>query len=169
MFLKLSNFFERVGKRIARLLMWIGVVLILAIMVLTVSDVCGRYFMNKPIRGAFEITEFMLVLIVASGLAYTQVAKRHIFVEFIASRLGHRVRKMTKGIGYLVCLGIYVLIAWQGVIGGLNQWHHMVTSGAFGIPLWPFYFFLAFGCSVLCLIFLTDFLKLLYSKGDGVP
>jgi TRAP-type C4-dicarboxylate transport system permease small subunit len=169
MFLKLSNFFERVSKHIARSLMWIVLVLILAMMVLTVSDVCGRYFLKEPIRGAFEITEFMLILTVASGLAYTQVTKRHIFVEFMVSRLGLRIRRVTQGIGYIICLGIYVLITWQGVRGGLNQWRNMVTSGAFSIPLWPFYFFLAFGCSILCLIFLTDLLKLLDGKGNGVP
>lgn len=163
---RVSDLLERASERVARSLLWFCLGSILAMMVLTLLDVCGRYFLNKPIRGAFELTEFLLVFVVACGLAYTQVSRRHISVEFMVSRVQLKARRMIQGIGYLICLSIYVLITWQGISGGLNQWHHRIISGAFSIPLWPFYLFLAFGCSILCLVFLTDLLKLMNSKGD---
>jgi len=137
-------------------------------MVLTVLDVCGRYFLNRPITGAFELTKFMVVVAVASGLAYTQISKRHIAVEFVVHRIPRRARTMVHGVGYLLCIGIYVLIAWQAIKGAETQWRHGITSAAFGLVFWPFYLFLALGCGALCLVFLVDLLKLLQDKGEGV-
>ena len=114
----------------------------------------------------YEITEFMLVIAVASGLAYTQISKRHVSVELMISGLSQKVQKIICGVGYTLCVGMYVLIAWQTLRGAQNQARHTITSAAFGLPLWPFYIFLAFGCGVLCLVFLSDFLKVLRGSED---
>jgi len=160
------NFLQRASERIAHLLIRICMCSILAMMVLTVVDVCGRYFLNQPIRGAFELTEFMVVIAVASGLASTQLSKRHIAVEFVVARMSPRAQKVIDGFGYAICLGLYILISWQAVVGAQTQWRHGITSAAFGLVFWPFYLFLALGCGALCLVFLVDLLKLLQGKGD---
>lgn len=165
---RITNRLASTSEWIARSINRIGLVSILAMMVLTVCDVIGRYFLNQPITGAYELTEFMLVITVAAGLAYTQVSKRHVAVEFIVGRLPLRAGKIIDGISYSICLGIYLLTAWQAIKGAETQWHHTITSAAFGLVFWPFYVFLALGCGVLCLVFLVDLLKLLRDKGDGV-
>jgi len=37
-------------------------------MVLTFVDVVGRYLLNRPLRGAFELTELGLVVLIFAGL-----------------------------------------------------------------------------------------------------
>ena len=160
MFQRLSDLVINAGESLSRFSMWICVTALMGMMVLTAFDVFGRYFLNRPIRGALELTEFLLVIAVASGFAYTQTTNGHISVELFVMRLPRRYQKVVYGFGYVVCLGLYVLITWQAVKGGQTQWRNAVTSGAFEIPLWPFYFILALGCGVFCLVFLADLLKL---------
>lgn len=142
--------------------------MILGMMFLTVYDVGARYFFKRPLAGAYEFTEFLLVMMVASALAFTQLSKRHVSVELIITKLPLRAQKFVNGMSYFICLCIYVLITWQGIKGAQTQWQNGVTSGAFSIPLWPFYLVLAFGCGVLSLIFLADLLKLLCGKEEEV-
>jgi len=168
MFREFGDFLERISERAARSIYRISLLVVLVMMLLTVYDVVARYFFNRPLIGAYEFTEFLLVIMVTSALAFAQVSKRHISVELLVSGLPLRARKITHVISCSICLSIYVLIAWQGFKGAQTQWRHGIVSGAFSVPLWPFYLFLAFGCSVLCLVFLADLLKVLRGKEDGL-
>jgi TRAP-type C4-dicarboxylate transport system permease small subunit len=165
---RLGDWIERGSEKIASVLYRICVFSIVAMMFLTMADVCGRYFLAKPITGAYEITEFLLIMAVAAGLAFTQVKGRHVSVEFVLTRLSPPWQNRVQGVNLLICFGIYVLIAWQAIKGAQTQWRHHITSAAFqGLPLWPFYLFLALGAGVLSLIFLSGFLKLLRKTGSG--
>ena len=139
--------------------------IIMVMMFLTAFDVCGRYFLNRPIHGALELTEILMVMTVAAGFAYTQKKKGHISVELFVSRLPLKFQKVIHGFDHVICLGLYILITWQCVKGGLVQWRNSVTSGGIEIPLWPFYYFLALGSGILCLVFLADILKLFHVEG----
>jgi TRAP-type C4-dicarboxylate transport system permease small subunit len=161
---KLVCFLETIGTRAARFVYGISMCMLLMMMLLTVYDVAARYFFSRPVAGAYEFTEFLLVIMVASALAFTQIQGRHISVDLLFFRLGSKGRRITQCTSSVICLATYLLIAWQSVKAGQTQWRHGVISGAFQIPLWPFYIFLAFGCAVLCLVFLAEFLRLLMGK-----
>jgi len=131
----------------------------MAMMFLTCLDVFGRYFFRNPVRDALEFTEFLLVLTVSSGIAYTQTVKGHIVVDLIVARLPRFARKVVCAFGHLISLILYILITWQCIIGAMNRWRHSIVTGSYELPLWPFHAFLALGCAVTCLVFLADLLK----------
>ena len=54
--------------RAGRILEAIGGAMILAMMVVTAIDVAGRYFLNRPIGGAFEVTEILMGLVIFAGM-----------------------------------------------------------------------------------------------------
>ena len=162
---RFSDIIIMISEAVTRRIMWICVISIMIMMFLTAFDVCGRYFLNKPIQGALEVTEILMVMMVAAGFAYTQKKKGHISVELFVARLPLRVQKVIYVFDHCVCLGLYILITWQCAKGGLVQWRNSVTSGGIEIPLWPFYYFLALGSGVLCLAFLCDILKILHGEG----
>jgi len=164
---RLSDIIITTSDAVARWIMWICVTSIMVMMLLTALDVCGRYFLNNPIRGALEITEILMVMTVAAGFAYTQKKKAHISVELFVGRLPPAYRRVIDGFDHVICLALYALITWQAIRGGLIQWRNSVTSGAIEIPLWPFYFFLALGCGVLCLVFLADILTLFHGEDSN--
>jgi len=49
-------------------MLYIAMTLLTAMMLLTVSDVSGRYLLNRPIEGSMEATQQMMVSLAFFGL-----------------------------------------------------------------------------------------------------
>ncbi len=54
-----------------------------AMMLLTFVDVVARYVFNRPLRGAFEVTELMLLVLIFAGLPLVSYADEHVTMDFI--------------------------------------------------------------------------------------
>src|SRR5262245_21392491 len=50
---------------------------------LTFADVVARYLLNAPIRGAFEVTELTLLVLIFAGLPLVSHADEHVTMDFI--------------------------------------------------------------------------------------
>ena len=50
-------------------------------MMLTTVDVFGRYVLNKPVAGAFEVTEMMLAALIYCGLPLVSQRREHIVID----------------------------------------------------------------------------------------
>lgn len=146
----------------------IGTAIILCMMLLTTVDVVLRGVFHSPITGAFEATGLMMLMVVILGLSYTQFKKGHVSVDLFTSRLTGRARAVNDVFVYLICLGIYVLISWQAVVGGRRQQiANVIVSDVVRIPVCPFYYVLAFGSVILCLVFVLDIIDALHSLRGG--
>ena len=60
-------------------------------MFLTVGDVVGRYLVGiipglGPIPGSFELTEFMLAVIVLTAIGHTQMKDEHISIDLLVEK-----------------------------------------------------------------------------------
>ena len=101
-----------------RALSSVSAITLFAMMTLVVLDVAGRYLFNAPISGSFEITEFLLALLVFAALPVVTREDKHISVSVMENMLGGRVRFVQRlfvlGFG-AVGLG---LIAWRLWTGG---------------------------------------------------
>lgn len=150
---------ERKSSQLSTALSWVAMAFIMVIMALTTVDVVLRYIFNRPISGAFEVTELMMLTVVAFGLAYAQSTKRHIFIELLSRHLSPRGQALNDAFAHLVSMGICVLIVWRLVAQG-RVWQDsgVIASHTLQISLYPFYYVLAFGLAVLCLVYITDFL-----------
>ena len=132
-------------------------VVIMAMMLLTATDVIGRYVFNSPIQGSYEITEFMLVAVVFLGIAYVQLVKGHVKVEVATSWLPQRAQLALDIFAYFIGLVMFSLITWQS---GIYAWDAFVTKeytwGLLQLPLWPAKSFVTIGCAFLAIQYLAD-------------
>jgi hypothetical protein len=71
------------GVWLDRALGFSAAVLLFCLMMLTTADVIGRYVFNWPIRGAFEITELLLLTLIFAGLPLASRADEHVTLDFI--------------------------------------------------------------------------------------
>src|ERR1700745_1222094 len=78
-------------------------VLLFSLMVLTTADVIGRYIFNWPIRGAFEITELLLLALIFAGLPLASRADEHVTLDFIDMLFGPAGRLLLRRLSHLVC------------------------------------------------------------------
>ena len=112
-------------------------------MVITTIDVIGRYVLNFPLRGAFEITELLLLTLIFAGLPLVSRADEHVTLDFIDSALGVRGRALLRRLVDVLCGLIICGLAWRvwikaGKIGGYGD-----TTDVLRIPVGPFVYFMA--------------------------
>src|SRR6188474_2545548 len=87
--------------------------LLMLMMLLTFADVVARYLLNRPIRGAFEITELTLLVLIFAGLPLVSHADEHVTMDFIDRILPERMRLGWIRVMHAVCAAIMLFLAWQ--------------------------------------------------------
>ena len=130
-------------------------------MFLTAMDVMLRYIFNRPISGALELTEFMMLIVVAFGLAYCAILKGHVKVELVLSRFSPRTQAVINSITYFISLGLFSLITWQCIKYVKLMLDAEMTSAVLLISVFPFVAILALGSVIFSLVLLVDFLDFL--------
>ena len=112
-------------------------------MVLTFADVVARYLINHPIRGAFEITELTLLVLIFAGLPLVSHADEHVTMDFIDRILPGRWREAWLRGMHGVCAAIMFFLAWQVWIKATRIASYSDTTDVLRITLGPFVYFMA--------------------------
>jgi len=60
---------------------YVAAAVMLCLMLLTCVDVVGRYFLNKPLWGGFELTEMLLAALIFAGLPLVTLRGDHVTVD----------------------------------------------------------------------------------------
>lgn len=94
-------------------LAWVAAALALAMMCLTVADVVGRYFLRSPIRGAFELTEILMGLMVFFALPLMVRRGGNIRVTILFERFPPAAQRWASVATELLGAAICGLIAWR--------------------------------------------------------
>ena len=115
-------------------------------------DVVATQFLGRPIPGAHEITEMLMVSSLFFGIALAQAERRHVRVSVLVDRLPARTRLLLQLLADLSIAVLFALIAWFGWLSFLRA----VNTGEFAqglarIPLWPSRLALVIGASLLVL------------------
>jgi len=156
--------FDVVTGKLGRLssgLAYVGCISLFAMMCLTTIDVVGRYLFNRPITGAFEITEYLVLILIFAFIGYAQSQKSHVAVDLLWTRLPYRARKYIDLVNHFVCLALMVLITWMSVLKAVELKEVGEASPNLMIPAFPFAFFMVLGCMVMCVELLRDILQLI--------
>jgi len=146
--------------RISSVLAYVGACALFGIMCLTTADVAGRYLFNKPITGAFELTEFLVLIVIFSFLAYTQHSKGHVSVDLLVSLFPRQIQKYIALFNHSLCLVLMGLISYMGVMRALELLEYQEASPNLGVPIYPFVFFLVLGCVVMCIEYIRDLMRI---------
>jgi TRAP-type C4-dicarboxylate transport system permease small subunit len=116
---------------------------LLAMMLLTVVDVVGRYVFNRPVRGAFEVTELMLVVLIFAGLPLVSYADEHAVMDFIDRLLGRAGQRALWRAVQTVCAAFMFLLAWLMWLKADRIWAYRDATDVLRIVYGPFVYFMA--------------------------
>jgi len=155
---KVIRAFITVVKHISKAINSAGGFVLLLMMFLTAMDVLLRYIFNRPISGSYEITEYMMAIVVSSGLAYCAVVKGHVVVDLIISRFPSRVQAILNSVHLLVSFALFVVITRQSYLYILTMADSNRTSAVLLIPVFPFIAILTIGLGIYTLQLLADLL-----------
>lgn len=161
---RVINLLEKIIEPINKWTGLIAALILLGMMLLTFADVTGRYLI-RPVKDAYELTEFMLALIVFLSLGYTQLFKGHVSINFIVEKLPLKIRSITETIFYGSGLIILILMSWQMFV--LAERTLGITSGRLQLPNSVFISIAGVGVVLFALTLLLEFLRSLRKVVDG--
>ena len=147
-------------KRRADLLLGlVASAVLFAMMGLTVVDVVARYVFNRPLRGAFEVTELMLLVLIFAGLPLVSFSDEHATMDFIDRVLGPRAQRWLERGVQLVNGAFMLFLAWLVWLKANRIWGYRDTTDVLRILYGPFVYFMAVTLALAGLIHLYKMLE----------
>ena len=145
--------FRSLVERVIRWSATIGMVILVPLMLITTGDVLGRSFLHKPIAGTFELSEYMLAVLILLGAAYTQQIKGHVTVAFLTSKFSRNAQLICRMLTLGLSLFIVGILVWQGFKLGIEE---TGVTDQLRIPRSPFKMLVGIGAGLLWLQLLFD-------------
>jgi TRAP-type C4-dicarboxylate transport system permease small subunit len=129
-------------------------VLLFGMMTLTFIDVVLRYLFNAPLRGSFEITELMLVVLIFAALPLVSRREEHVVMDFLDRFLPIGIYRALRALEHIVSAAVMTglgCLLWQKA-SKLAAYGD--TSAVLRIELAPFVY------AIALLIFITALIHL---------
>jgi TRAP-type C4-dicarboxylate transport system permease small subunit len=126
----------------------------LLIMLLNVADVLLTKLLLRPIIGAYEITEVLLLCTVMASFAYGQSKKSHINMVVIVRHLPHAIKFSVYGLMGLVSAATAAVVGYAAASQAASAISKGTVTNVLGIPMYPFYYIETAAMFVLALALL---------------
>jgi TRAP-type C4-dicarboxylate transport system permease small subunit len=128
--------------------------ILLGMMALTVVDVIARYAFNRPLRGAFEVTELLLLVLIFAGLPLVSLADEHAVMDFVDRVLNRRGRRVLVRAVQAVSAAFMGLLAWLTWLKADRIWAYRDATDVLRIVYGPFVYFMALTLALAAVIHL---------------
>ena len=137
--------------------------LLACLMLVTFCDVVARYLFNRPIRGGFEITELVLLVLIFAGLPLVSHADEHVSMDFIDRVLPPRALAALLRAVNVAVAAMFFFLAWQVLLKAGRIAQYGDTTDVLLIAVAPFVYFMA------AMIFLSGLVHLVKVFVPGEP
>ena len=141
-------------RRVEGLLGVAASAILMGMMLLTFTDVVARYVFSRPLRGAFEVTELMLLVLIFAGLPLVSFADEHAVMDFIDRVLGARAQRGLEGAVQAGCAAFMFLLTWLMWLKADRIWAYRDATDVLRIVYGPFVYFMALTCALAGIIHL---------------
>ena len=112
-------------------------IFLFVMMALTTADVVGRYVLNAPISGAFEIVQYLMALVVFAALPVTTASDSHLSVSLLPPTMLGPIGRVHRILIRLVSAIALFVIAWRMARQAQILANSEQVSGYLQLPLAP--------------------------------
>lgn len=147
---------QRAAKFAATLLAWFAGAVLVALMLITVVDVAGRYFFNSPLTGTIDLTQMSVVAMVYLGMAYTTYQGSHAVISVLYDRLPETAARVLDRIINASAAALFAIIAWRTAANAIQIRDFGQSTQLLLLPLYPVYWVVVVGSVVTALVFLLQ-------------
>jgi TRAP-type C4-dicarboxylate transport system permease small subunit len=123
-------------------------------MTLTFVDVVARYVFNRPLRGGFEVTELLLLVLIFAGLPLVSHADEHVTMDFIDRIAGPRITALVKRAVHVLVATIFFLLTWLVWLRAGRVSSYGDATDVLRIAYGPFVYFMAVMIALTALLHL---------------
>ena len=156
---KAVHWLSRLTVPLSRTFNYIGMFFIMAMMLLTTTDIILRKFFQSPISGSFELSEKFLGILVAGALGYCAIRKAHVRVEVLTHRFSPRPQAILESVFGFMSMALVALMAWRTVVYVQVSIFSGRYTPVLEIPIYPFAIVLVIGFTVFTLVLLIQWLN----------
>jgi TRAP-type C4-dicarboxylate transport system permease small subunit len=148
---------EKCFVRCETVLVSLGVLATFAMMCLTSADALSRYLLNRPIIGAYEITEkYLMVAAIFLGLSYAFRGGVFIRVTFLIDRLPPALKLFANLAAHLLSIAFCVIILIATTQQAIRALSDDTELSSLPILVGPAYWIVPLGFLALMLAMLLD-------------
>ncbi len=130
-------------RRVEALLGVAASAILMGMMLLTFVDVVARYVFSRPLRGAFEVTELMLLVLIFAGLPLVSFTDEHAVMDFIDRVLGAGALRGLQRLVQAVSAAFMFLLTWLVWLKADRVWAYRDSTDVLRIVYGPFVYFMA--------------------------
>lgn len=124
---------------LAKLCAILAGLLLTVITLVTCASMLGRNTIEITLVGDIELTAFAGGAAVALFMPWCQLRRGNIIVDFFTARVSQRGINGLDRLGALLMAMMFALLAWRGLLGGINAYDTHSTSMMLGMPEWVLY------------------------------
>ena len=110
---------------------------LLAMALITAVDVVGRYFLNAPLPGGYEIVQYLMALSVFAALPLATRAEGHLTIGLFIDRLRGRPKRVHRVLMLSISAAVLMFLAWRMGVQAAALSRGQSASGSLGLPLAP--------------------------------
>ncbi len=149
------NLIEKISTGLAEKLYLVAGTAIVAMMLLTCTDVVLRYF-RMPVPGTYELVCFFGAVAASFAMAYTCLEKGHVSVSIVVRLFPNRIQALIEAVTGILGLFFFSLIAWQCVVYANDLRITGEVSLTLEFPFYPFVYGVGFSAGAVCLVLISD-------------
>jgi TRAP-type C4-dicarboxylate transport system permease small subunit len=113
------------------------------LMMLTTIDVVGRYVFNRPLLGAFEVTEMMLAALIYCGLPLVSQRREHIVIDTFDHFMARGFKRTLDVLAEVICSASLFGLAWLILGRARRVASYGDTTDVLHVPLAPLVYLMA--------------------------
>jgi TRAP-type C4-dicarboxylate transport system permease small subunit len=161
---------EKLLKGCEKALTSVAVFATFIMMLLTTADAAGRYLLNRPITGAYEITtNYLMVSAVFLAMTFTYRGGAHIRVTFLVDRLPRLVKLVVNHSVQMFSIIYCSALVYATFKQALRTLATGTTLSSIEIPQGPAYLLVPAGLFLASLTMLVDLWKVRKGKSPLFP
>jgi len=143
-------------QRLSGLLMVVGTLAIYGMLLVVMANATSRQLLGSPLRGAFEVSQLLMPVVVFGGMAWTFTRVGHFRMTAVIERLGPRLARAVARLQLLIALGFFILLARLQYQYAVASWlRREFIPGIVSIPVYPTKAAIAVGCAVAAIALLA--------------
>lgn len=160
---------ERAGAKLARLILYLGGMILFSMLLLTCADVIGRYLLNAPVNGKTEITRLMMAGLVFCALPVVSVSGEQITVDLLDRFFPGRAGAIRDSIVDLVSGVCLLIMVYWLVFRAERLRDYGYVTDFLHWPLYPFAYFVSLMTLVSAIALICKFGLDLARVVSGAP
>jgi TRAP-type C4-dicarboxylate transport system permease small subunit len=114
-----------------------------ALALLTLADVLGRYVFNVSVTGAVELTEILMVGVIFSGVVLATLAREHVAVDLLPMPFGRAGLQASRLLGHGLAAAVSALLAAVSWSQAESAREYADQTQMLNLPLAPVVYFMS--------------------------